>query len=167
MSFGALLGFDPAALKDELAAHLNRMVQVQALALEKASCTEEKLTDLVRILSLEYGLPIADLRGHNPNRFPEVRILGTDATTAATYGVALEGTVVDLYGALGKPVTRGFVQNLNSAAAVVVFRRRDRPAAGVRYVLAPSQILDVSWVFDSLEVLEAGEGPVLVQVSAQ
>lgn len=167
MSLGAFLGFDPAALQQQLGGQLNQLLQLQALGLEKSQCVEGRLAELVRILSLEYGLPVEGVRGHDPNRFPEAHLLGTDAAAAEAYGLSLHGASVDLYGMLAKPVTRGFVQNLGSAAAVVIFRRRDRPAAGTRYVLAPSQILDVSWVFDSLEVLEAGEGPVLVQVSAQ
>lgn len=164
---GQMLGFDPAALTNQLGTGLARLMALQEASLEKSSCLEQRLTDLVRILSLEYGLPVDSVRGHDPNRFPETRILGTDATTAGTLGVALEGTKVDLYGPLGKSVTRGFVQNLGTTTARLIFRRRDNPAAGVRYVLAPSQIIDFSWVFDELEVLEAGEGPVLVQVSAQ
>jgi hypothetical protein len=164
---GQMLGFDPAALTNQLGTGLARLMALQEASLEKTGCLDQRLTDLLRVLSLEYGLPVDSVRGHDPNRFPEVHLLGTDAAAAQAYGLSLHGASADLYGMLAKPVTRGFAQNLGSAAAVVVFRRRDRPAAGVRYVLAPSQILDFSWVFDSLEVLEAGEGPVLVQVSAQ
>lgn len=162
-----MLGFDLAALTDQLSTKLARLMNLQEASLEQTGCLDRRLTDLLRILSLEYGLPVEGVRGHDPHRSPEVHLLGTNAAAAAAYGLSLHGASIDLYGMLGKPVTRGFVQNLGSAAAVVVFRRRDRPGGGTRYVLATSQILDISWIFDSLEVLEAGEGPVLIQVSAQ
>ncbi len=120
-----------------------------------------KITDgiaaLVRMLGYEHGLPVADVPPHDPRRLPFV--YRAEETT---------GVRLNVSAALGKPATRGEIMNYGTAKALLVFIRTDgQTEEQVEYLLPSGTTISPSWFYDALEIREAGEGPVSVQVLAQ
>jgi len=117
----------------------------------------DALAALERMLGYEHGLPVRDVPPHDPRRLPFVyRAEGTN------------GVRLNVAAALGKPATRGEIMNFGSSKALLVFIRTDGQAEEqVEYLLPSGTTLSPSWFYDALEIREAGEGPVSVQVLAQ
>jgi len=120
-----------------------------------------RITDAVaaveRMLGYEHGLPVRDVPPHDPRRLPFV--YRAEESTGVRLNVAA---------ALGKTVTRGEIMNYGDSKALIVFIRNDGASEErVEYLLPSSTTLSPSWFYDALEIKEAGEGPVSVQVLAQ
>jgi len=117
----------------------------------------DALAAIERMLGYEHGLPVRDVPPHDPRRLPFVY------RAEESSGVRL-----NVAAALGKPATRGEIMNYGDAKALIVFIRTDGPSEEkVEYLLPSSTTLSPSWFYDALEIKEAGEGPVSVQVLAQ
>ena len=115
------------------------------------------LTAIHRTLAYEYGLPATEVPPHDPRRLPFVH--RADQVTSQTVNVSA---------ALGKPATRGEIMNYGEAKALITFVQKQGSATkSVEYLLPPGTTLSPSWIYDALEIREAGEGPVSVQVLAQ
>ena len=121
----------------------------------------DRITDTLaaqeRMLAYDHGLPVRDVPPHDPRRLPFVH--RAEQATNVQLNIAP---------ALGKPVTRGHVINYGTAKALLVFiRTSNGREERVEYLLPNGAALDFSWFFDALEIKDAGEGPVDVQVLAQ
>ncbi len=117
----------------------------------------DALAALERMLAYEHGLPVRDVPPHDPRRLPFVY------RAEDTSGVRL-----NVAAALGKPATRGEIMNYGDTKALLVFIRADGQAEEqIEYLLPSGTTLSPSWFYDALEIRDAGEGPVSVQVLAQ
>ena len=123
---------------------------------EKFDRVTDALVALERMEAYEHGLPVKDVPPHDPRRLPFVHRLEN---------VTVER--VNIAPALGKPVTRGEVTNIGSTKALITFIQAGTPEQQVDYLLMPSTTFAFSFFFDAIEVADAGEGPVSVQVVAQ
>jgi len=146
-----LLGLKPEEIQ-RLIAELQEAIR--ALKGEMA-CMKDSLAAIERILGYEYGRPSRSLLGHDPLRLPliaQVEALG-------------EAKRVDLTGLLGKPATRGHLVNIGEARAALWFETGSQRVGP--YYLLPASALDLSWALEVVEVRDAGEGPVKVQILMQ
>ena len=124
---------------------------------DKLDRVTDALTAIQRMLAYEHGLPVRDVPPHDPRRLPFVHRAENVADVR-----------VNVAPALGKPATRGEVMNYGTAKALIVFIKRNGPIEEtVEYLLPPGTTLSTSWFYDALEIKDAGEGPVSVQVLAQ
>lgn len=141
--------------QEDLAALPSRLQEaLQSLQAEMA-CIKENLAGIQRTLEYEFGRPRKDLQGHDPARMPLIA------------QVEVEGEVrrVDLVGLLGKPATRGHVVNIGDARARVWFAFG--PQRVGPYILLPQAAVELSFVVDTIEVSDGGEGRVNVQLLMQ
>jgi len=147
------LGLDPEVLQQ----------QAQA-ALEALKCAlegiKEELAAQRVMLGYEYGQVPADVTPHDPRVLPFVDVVEVDGATGSKERV-------NLTAALGKTVTKGHIVNIGDATAIVRFIQEGAVERGVDYELKPGAAVEPSWFYDVLEVREAGEGDVRVQVLAQ
>lgn len=120
-------------------------------SMDEMRCMREELQALRRSLEYEYGQPVRDIVAHDPRKLPFIAQIGAGR--------------LDVGAALGKPATRGHVVNLGTAKANLYFERGSNRVGP--YALLAGATIDLSWVLERLEVAEAGDGPVLVQVLAQ
>ncbi|WP_293177337.1 hypothetical protein [Oceanithermus sp.] len=117
----------------------------------------DALAALERMLGYEHGLPVKDVPPHDPRRLPYVH--RAEGVSDLRLNVAA---------ALGKPATRGEIMNYGDTKALLVFIRSDGASEErVEYLLPSGTTLSPSWFYDALEIRDAGEGPVSVQVLAQ
>ena len=124
---------------------------------ERLDRITDALAALERMLAYEHGLPVRDVPPHDPRRLPFV--YRAEETTGVRLNVAA---------ALGKPATRGEIMNYGDARALLVFvRAGDASEETVEYLLPGGTTISPSWFYDAIEIKEAGEGPVSVQVLAQ
>jgi len=147
------LGLDPDALQEKVQAAF------EALRCELDGIKQE-LAALRVMQGFEYGRVPADVTPHDPRVLPFVSVVKVP-------GAAGSAERVNLAAALGKTVTRGHINNIGSAKAIVRFIQDKAVERGVDYLLLPGTTIDFSWFFDELEVREAGDGEVEVQVLAQ
>jgi len=146
------LGLDPEALQ--------RQAQdaFEALRCELEGIKQELAAQRV-MLGYEYGQVPADVTPHDPRVLPFVTVVTVEGTGNSER--------VNLTAAIGKTVTKGHVVNVGSAKAIVRFIQDKAVERSVDYVLLPGAAIEPSWFYDELEVVEAGEGKVEVQVLAQ
>ena len=147
------LGLDPEALQQQAQAAF------EALRCELEGIKQE-LAALRVMQGFEYGQVPADVTPHDPRVLPFVTVVEVPGTPGSSERV-------NLAAALGKTVTRGHITNVGSAKAIVRFIQDTVVERGVDYLLLPGTTIDFSWFFDELEVREAGDGEVEVQVLAQ
>ncbi len=147
------LGLDPEALQQQAQAAL------EALRCELEGIKQE-LAALRVMQGFEYGQVPADVTPHDPRVLPFVTVVEVPGTPGSSERV-------NLAAALGKKVTKGHVVNVGSAKAIVRFIQDKAVERGVDYVLMPGAAIEPSWFYDELEVREAGDGEVEVQVLAQ
>ena len=137
-------------------ANLNPQELLAALDELRASaaqmkCLEDRLAAIQRLLEYEFGQPVRDVPAHDPRNLPFV--------------VQIAAGRVDLQAGLGKPATRGHIVNIGEARAAIWFETGAQRVGP--YYLLPAAALDLSWALEILEVREAGEGPVKVQLLMQ
>ncbi|MCL6527654.1 MAG: hypothetical protein K6T57_12330 [Thermaceae bacterium] len=129
---------------------MNALGELRSAA-DQMRCIVDEIRALRRTLEYEYGQPVRDIPAHDPRKLPLIAQLGAGQ--------------LDLQAGLGKPATRGHILNLGSAKANLYFERG--PDRVGPYTLLAGAVLDLSFVVERLEVTEAGDGPVGVQVFAQ
>lgn len=121
--------------------------------LSRLRALEEEAALQRRMVEYEYGRPTSQ-RGHDPDTLPAIYQL-------------TGGQQIDLRPLLGKTVTRGFVENIGSATAKIIFGKQDVERTATK-ILRPGTAFDTgTFFYDSLLVQEAGEGAVSVEVVAQ
>ncbi len=151
-----MFGFDiKSMLRDLLASPEARKILAWLDA--KLNRITDALAALERMHAYEHGLPVKDVPPHDPRRLPYVH--RAEGVSDLRLNVAA---------ALGKPATRGEIINYGDTRALLVFIRKG--GAGeerVEYLLPSGTTMSPSWFYDALEIKEAGEGPVSVQVLAQ
>ncbi len=147
------LGLDPEALQQQAQAAF------EALRCELDGIKQELAAQRV-MLGYEYGQVPADVVPHDPRVLPFVTVVKVPGTPGSSERV-------NLTAALGKTVTKGHVVNVGNAKAIVRFIQDKAVERGVDYVLMPGAAIEPSWFYDELEVREAGEGEVEVQILAQ
>ena len=117
----------------------------------------DALTAQERMLAYEHGLPVRNVPPHDPRRLPFVQ--RAEGVKNVRFNIAP---------ALGKPVTRGHVINYGDTNALIAFIKSNNGAEErVEYLLLSGTTLDFSFFFDALEIQDAGDGAVSVQVLAQ
>jgi len=146
-----LLGLKPEEIQ-RLIAELQEALK--ALKGEMA-CMKASLEAVERILGYEYGRPSRALMGHDPLRLPLIAQVEASGETKR----------VNVAGLLGKPATRGHIVNIGEARAAIWFETGAQRVGP--YYLLPAAALDLSWALEILEVREAGEGPVKMQLLMQ
>ena len=147
------LGLDPEALQQQA------QDAVEALRCELEGIKQELAAQRV-MLGYEYGQVPADVTPHDPRVLPFVTVVKVPGDPGSSERV-------NLTAAIGKTVTKGHVVNVGSTKAIVRFIQDKAVERGVDYVLLPGAAIEPSWFYDELEVFEAGEGDVEVQVLAQ
>ena len=147
------LGLDPEALQQQAQAAF------EALRCELEGIKQELAAQRI-MLGYEYGQVPADVVPHDPRVLPFVTAVKVPGTPGSSERV-------NLTAALGKTVTKGHVVNVGNAKAIVRFIQDKAVERGVDYVLMPGAAIEPSWFYDELEVREAGEGEVEVQILAQ
>jgi len=117
----------------------------------------DALTAIQRMLAYEHGLPVIDIPPHDPRRLPYVhRVEGATSER------------LNISAALGKPVTRGEIINYGDTNALLIFIQKDGATENsIEYLLPSGTTISPSWFYDAVEIKDAGEGPVKVQVLAQ
>ena len=123
---------------------------------KELGCLKARLDAIKTMLAYEHGLPVKDVLPHDPRRLPLI-----------ARAEAVESHRFNLSGVLGKPVTRGEVINIGDTKALVYFVQKGQPEQRAEMLLPPGTTFAFSFFFDALEVKDAGEGAVSVQVVAQ
>lgn len=123
---------------------------------KELGCIKDRLEAIKTMLAYEHGLPVKDVLPHDPRRLP--LIARAEGVTEHRF---------NLSGVLGKPVTRGEVINIGDAPALVYFVQTGQPEQRAEMLLPPGTTFAFSFFVDALEVKDAGQGAVSVQVVAQ
>ena len=147
------LGLDPEALQRQA----QDVVEQLRCVLEGI---RQEIAAVRTLLGYEHGQVPADVTPHDPRVLPFVTVVKVPGDPGSSERV-------NLTAAIGKTVTRGHIVNVGTSKAIVRFIQDKAVERGVDYLLLPGAAVDYSWFFDELEVFEAGEGDVEVQVLAQ
>jgi len=123
---------------------------------DELACLKESIAAIEQMLAYEYGWPVKGVPPHDPRRLPVIQRLENVSQQR-----------LNLSAALGKKVTRSDVQNIGDTKALIRFIQAGNPEKQVELLLLPGTNFGASFFYDSLEVADAGEGPVSVQVIAQ
>lgn len=118
------------------------------------ACVRSELEGLRLIVAQQSGRPTPDVEAFNPLRL------------AKSFRSGATANAFDFRALLGKPATYSRVNNLGSAMAQIAFYVKN-PADSVTITLAPGDILEPKFFWDTVQILEAGEGTVDIEVIAQ
>jgi hypothetical protein len=146
-----LLGIKPDEIQSVISQLQSALEEMKA----ETSCMKSSLEAIERTLSYEYGRASHKVVGYDPLRLPVIAQVQSSG----------QPTQVEVAALLGKYATRGHIVNIGNAMAALWFQNGTKQV-GPYYLLAGAA-LELSWALEVIEVQEAGQGPVNVQILMQ
>jgi hypothetical protein len=146
-----LLGVKP----DEIQRLISQLQAYLEAMKSDTECMKSSLEAIERTLSYEYGRASHKVVGYDPLNLPVVAQVTSNG----------QPTQVEVAALLGKYATRGHIVNIGNAMAALWFKHGTKQVGP--YYLPTGAALEISWALEVLEVQEAGQGPVNVQILMQ
>jgi hypothetical protein len=164
--FGVMQLMNDPGFHDKLKALAGMDMGQLAKVGDQLECARIDLKNISKMLALEYGRNVDDMDGFDPRTLPLID----------TINVVAGQTIEQPYSAasnLGRFVSRGFLENVGEEPFQVRFNRTktsgalsDEGWSGWK-TLKPSQIVDITFRIDLIDVRASNDGNAVLEVWLQ